>query len=238
MGTLVAGLTRAFAPVIGIAAFLAIIPSTIFVIVFMVPTILVFVRLNHMKKAADNGDVSKLKNLNSMGWAIVALIFAGVIPGIMLLVAHSPIEELDKTWVAKATATAGAEMSGATQDSGAITSDKDLLKLQQLKEMLDNDLITQQDYDEQKKKILGVVPAPAVSQTSVRQVQQTGSTVIKQEVTTAKHCRNCGKEVAAQAVFCPGCGIKIPSGKNFCQNCGQANKPEAAFCVKCGAKLV
>jgi hypothetical protein len=47
-----------------------------------------------MRHAVDSGDIATLKALNSTGWAVVALIFCGIIPGVMLLVAHSSIEEL------------------------------------------------------------------------------------------------------------------------------------------------
>ncbi len=50
-------------------------------------------------------------------------------------------------------------------------------------------------------------------------------------------CRNCGKEIAEQAVFCVGCGCAPTSGKNFCQNCGQPTNPNAEVCVKCGVRL-
>ncbi|MGD0478401.1 MAG: hypothetical protein ABSB29_09595 [Nitrososphaerales archaeon] len=66
-------------------------------IIFLIPTIiaiLVVRRTNSMRSAADRGDIARLKNLNSTGWAIVALLFTGIIPGIMLLIAHGPIDEL------------------------------------------------------------------------------------------------------------------------------------------------
>lgn len=50
-------------------------------------------------------------------------------------------------------------------------------------------------------------------------------------------CRNCGKEVAEQAVMCVGCGMSPQNGKNFCQNCGAGTNPAAEVCVKCGVRL-
>jgi len=50
-------------------------------------------------------------------------------------------------------------------------------------------------------------------------------------------CRNCGKEVAQQAIFCPSCGCAPTASKNFCQNCGQPTNPVAEVCIKCGVKL-
>ncbi|ABP51719.1 MAG: hypothetical protein OWQ51_03750 [Pyrobaculum arsenaticum] len=57
--------------------------------------VLVIARIYRMYKAAEIGDVTTLKSLNSLGWAIVALLFAGLIPGIMLILAHGTIEKLE-----------------------------------------------------------------------------------------------------------------------------------------------
>lgn len=51
------------------------------------------------------------------------------------------------------------------------------------------------------------------------------------------NCRNCGKEVAEQAVMCVSCGVPPKNGKNFCQNCGAKTDINAAVCIKCGVKL-
>lgn len=50
-------------------------------------------------------------------------------------------------------------------------------------------------------------------------------------------CRNCGKEVAEQAVMCVHCGVPPRNGTKFCWNCGESTDPVAEFCVKCGAGL-
>lgn len=50
-------------------------------------------------------------------------------------------------------------------------------------------------------------------------------------------CRNCGKEVAEQAVMCVSCGCPPKSGKKFCQNCGSETNPAAEVCITCGARL-
>ena len=63
-------------------------------LVMSVPSIFVFRHTNQMRRAANSGNISRLKQLNSAGWGIVALIFTGVIPGIMLLIARGPIYEL------------------------------------------------------------------------------------------------------------------------------------------------
>jgi RNA polymerase subunit RPABC4/transcription elongation factor Spt4 len=51
------------------------------------------------------------------------------------------------------------------------------------------------------------------------------------------YCRNCGKEVAEQAVMCPNCGVPPRNGKKFCQNCGAETDVNAEMCVKCGVRL-
>ncbi len=52
------------------------------------------------------------------------------------------------------------------------------------------------------------------------------------------YCRNCGRELAEQAVFCPSCGAAPATGNKFCQNCGQPTDPAAEVCIKCGVRLV
>src|SRR4030065_2336940 len=52
------------------------------------------------------------------------------------------------------------------------------------------------------------------------------------------YCRNCGKEVAEQALMCMTCGVPPKNGKRFCQNCGQETNPGAELCTKCGVRLV
>lgn len=51
------------------------------------------------------------------------------------------------------------------------------------------------------------------------------------------YCRNCGREIAEQAIFCPSCGAAPTTGNKFCQNCGQPTDPAAEVCIKCGVKL-
>lgn len=53
-----------------------------------------FFRIRPMYNASKAGDIAKLKSLNNMLWAILCLIFTGVIPGIMMLIAFGPINEL------------------------------------------------------------------------------------------------------------------------------------------------
>lgn len=51
------------------------------------------------------------------------------------------------------------------------------------------------------------------------------------------YCRNCGKELADQAVICVSCGVPPREGKNFCQNCGAGTDPNAEICMNCGVRL-
>ena len=50
-------------------------------------------------------------------------------------------------------------------------------------------------------------------------------------------CRNCGREIADQAVICVHCGCPPKIAKNFCQNCGAETDPAAEICMKCGVRL-
>lgn len=50
-------------------------------------------------------------------------------------------------------------------------------------------------------------------------------------------CRNCGKEVAEQAVMCIACGVPPRAGRNFCPSCGVATQADAQYCTRCGARL-
>lgn len=50
-------------------------------------------------------------------------------------------------------------------------------------------------------------------------------------------CRNCGKEVDANAVACMGCGCDPRKGTKFCPNCGVEIAAGQIVCVKCGVSL-
>jgi TM2 domain-containing membrane protein YozV/RNA polymerase subunit RPABC4/transcription elongation factor Spt4 len=51
------------------------------------------------------------------------------------------------------------------------------------------------------------------------------------------YCRNCGQEVAEQAVMCLSCGCIPTDGKKYCQHCAAETDPSAEVCLKCGIKL-
>ncbi len=75
------------------AAIFGLIEGVIFLI-FMIPAFLVFMRVRRLHSAANAGDIAALKANSSVGWGIIALIFVGVITGIMLLIADGPIKQL------------------------------------------------------------------------------------------------------------------------------------------------
>lgn len=50
-------------------------------------------------------------------------------------------------------------------------------------------------------------------------------------------CRNCGKEIADQAVICVNCGVPPRNGKRFCQHCGVETPDSTGICTKCGVRL-
>jgi putative membrane protein len=88
--TTIAGL--AFAAAFGFAA-VVIIPA-IFYLVWFVFNVIVFLRIWKMYKAVNAGDIATLKATSNIVWAVLALIFAGVIPGIMLIISDGPIKQL------------------------------------------------------------------------------------------------------------------------------------------------
>lgn len=147
----------------------------IILLIFLIPTILLLRRTGRMKNAADHGDIATLKSLNSTGWAVVGLIFSWVIPGIMLLIAHGPIEELGTPGAPGAMAADSLDRLGKLKsllDSGAITkAEYEMQKntilhpeaarpsgvedeLKKLKSLYDSGALTAAEYEEQKKKIL------------------------------------------------------------------------------------
>ena len=50
-------------------------------------------------------------------------------------------------------------------------------------------------------------------------------------------CRNCAKELHAQAMVCPGCGVHPLLERKFCQNCGSPTQPDQAACPRCSVPL-
>jgi putative membrane protein len=84
--------TFALFSVVGLGFFM-LLPAIIYMVLFAF-SIIVFLRVYKMYKAANAGDIATLKATSNMMWAIIALIFAGVIPGIMLIISDGPIKQL------------------------------------------------------------------------------------------------------------------------------------------------
>ena len=51
------------------------------------------------------------------------------------------------------------------------------------------------------------------------------------------YCRNCGTQLADQALFCTNCGQAPTAGVLRCWSCGAETAPAAEICVKCGVRL-
>jgi putative membrane protein len=117
--------------------------------IFIIPSILVFIRIYRQYTAVNRNDVPTLKRLNSIGWAIIALIFGGVIPGIMLLVAHEPIEQLS--------------VAPQKRDKQMV----DLDRLAKLKTMMDSGVITKEEFEQQKNLLLHPSNTPAQTESAL-----------------------------------------------------------------------
>ena len=50
-------------------------------------------------------------------------------------------------------------------------------------------------------------------------------------------CRNCGHEMADEAVVCVKCGVPVGKGNQHCPKCGCETHPDAVICVHCGINL-
>ena len=48
------------------------------------------------------------------------------------------------------------------------------------------------------------------------------------------YCKNCGTQMADEAVVCVNCGVAKGSGVAYCHNCGKELAPGAAVCLACG----
>ena len=77
---------------VGLGIFV-ILPALVYFVLFAV-SLIVFLRIWKMYKAVNAGDIATLKATSNILWAIIALIFAGVIPGIMLIISDGPIHQL------------------------------------------------------------------------------------------------------------------------------------------------
>jgi len=111
--------------------------ADVVLIISLLITFLVLRRIGHMLNAASNEDVRALKELGSMKWAVISLVFCGVIPGLMLLAVQRRITKL------------------RPNVSQTAPSEDDMERLTKLRSMLDSGLITEDDFEKQKKLILG-----------------------------------------------------------------------------------
>jgi len=113
---------------------------------------LCMLRIHKMRQAADRGDLSRLKALNSVGWAVAAIFFAGIIPGIMLLIASGPIKML--------------------RPAGLIAlSIEDMATLTRLKSLVHGGVISQAEFETQKARLLGGAPAMAPEGNELQQLK-------------------------------------------------------------------
>jgi len=125
-------------------------------LVFMIPSIIVMKRAGRLYNAANRADIPALKANDSVGWAIVALIFTGVIPGIMLLLAHGSIIDLKIK---------------EERDSSILETDV-LDKLERLKNLLDTGAITRDEFETQKKKIIGKPQMTGTPEEELKRLKQ------------------------------------------------------------------
>jgi len=84
--------TFAIFAAVGLGIFV-LLPAIVYFVLFAF-SIIVFLRVWTMYKAVNAGDIATLKATSNIMWAIIALIFAGVIPGIMLIISDGPIKAL------------------------------------------------------------------------------------------------------------------------------------------------
>jgi uncharacterized membrane protein len=124
-------------------------------LVLLVPSILVFRRISRMKKAVDAGDATTLGRLNTAGWGIVALIFNGVISGVLLFMVHRSIRR-----------------PHVTQDhvaSPVTSSTSEVLeKIVKLKGLLDSGALTREEFDQQKNLLLHPENSPQPSSAALK----------------------------------------------------------------------
>ncbi len=145
-------------------------PFALLALVFFIPALIILMRVREMQNAADRGDIEKLKSMNSMGVAIIALILTPIIPGIMLLIAYSEINQLDTemNWVDPMErinalkqmldeGIIGKEEFEAKKSSLLKTAnpmESKLEDMRKLKEMRDQGLLTEEEFEKMKSKLL------------------------------------------------------------------------------------
>jgi hypothetical protein len=113
-----------------------------YLIPLFVVSLVVFLRITRMRAAANVGDLSELVRLNTTAWGVLALIFGGVIPGIMLLMAHSSATNLI------------AQLSETSASKVQVAPTGELDALARLKGLLDSNAITREEFDQLKGRVL------------------------------------------------------------------------------------
>jgi hypothetical protein len=102
-------------------------------VLILAVSIYLLLRISAMWNAANAGNKNKLKELNSTAWAIIAIITVFLAPaGIVLLILHSPIDNLKK----------GLSM-------------RDLERLAKLKKLFNEKVISKEEYEIERKRIIG-----------------------------------------------------------------------------------
>ena len=59
---------------------------------------------------------------------------------------------------------------------------------------------------------------------------------ITEKMQTKIFCKNCGKQLSSDSLFCDRCGTKVEQIK-ICVNCGNELSSDSLFCNKCGTKI-
>ena len=138
-------------PILGLLVY------SIIAVVFLIPSILVMRHSGRLYNAAKRADVQELKYADSVGWGVVALIFTGVIPGIMLLIAHGSISDLQFT---------------KSRSSGSTLEEDSLAKLERLKSLQDEGILSKDEFEEQKKKILKPMTKSSTPEEELRRLKE------------------------------------------------------------------
>jgi hypothetical protein len=166
-----------------------------------------------MRNAVVQKDLQQLKELNSIGWAIAAIILGGLVPGVMMIVAYSQINDLPET-VTYAHTT-------PSFTPGAMD------KIMQLKKLVDSGAITQQDFEEQKQHLLlGSAPKnepPEMEELRKLKALLDCSAITDEEYKTQKRkiLNSLNLSVSDTTIeICPSCQAINQEGARFCENCG------------------
>ena len=122
--------------------YLLYINNIIYTVIFTILTLFsipVVVITSTMYIAVEKGDIKKLKELNSIGWAVFTLIFVNIISGILLLITYKPIKELQAGGI------------GVSQFS--FLSSENLDRMIKLKSLMDSGVISKEEFETQKNAI-------------------------------------------------------------------------------------